>query len=67
MFTPRKFYVSRRDSYIGGVCGGLEEYTGIDSLLWRILFVCLAKWLLVPYLMIWFFSSPPPSGTSLNV
>jgi phage shock protein PspC (stress-responsive transcriptional regulator) len=44
---------------LGGVCGGLAEYSGIDALLWRVGFVALAVmgpgvpvylllWLLVP-------------------
>jgi phage shock protein C len=32
---------SRTDSMAGGVCGGLAEYSGIDSLLWRVGFVGL--------------------------
>jgi phage shock protein PspC (stress-responsive transcriptional regulator) len=27
---------------LGGVCGGLAEYTGVEALLWRIGFVALA-------------------------
>jgi len=26
---------------VGGVCGGLAEYTGIDTALWRVAFVAL--------------------------
>ena len=29
------------DGMIGGVCGGLGEYTKIDSSLWRITFILL--------------------------
>jgi phage shock protein C len=55
-----KFYRSRTDSMIGGVCGGLGQYLGIDSTLVRLFFVLLvlAKgigvliyfvlWLIVP-------------------
>ncbi len=32
---------SGSDKMIGGVCGGLAEYSGIDSLLWRVGFVGL--------------------------
>ncbi|MDK3256230.1 PspC domain-containing protein [Blastococcus capsensis] len=51
---------SRTDKVIGGVNGGLADYTGIDALLWRVGFVALAVaggtgvlvylllWLLVP-------------------
>ncbi|MDP5181537.1 PspC domain-containing protein [Blastococcus sp. BMG 814] len=33
---------SRSDKVIGGVSGGLAEYSGIDALLWRVGFVALA-------------------------
>jgi phage shock protein PspC (stress-responsive transcriptional regulator) len=45
---------------VGGVCGGLADYTGIDAVLWRVAFVAFtllggsgvlvyaALWLLMP-------------------
>ena len=50
---------SRSDKVIGGVAGGLADYSGIDALLWRVGFVALALagpgvpvylllWLLMP-------------------
>lgn len=33
---PKKLTRSRDDKWFAGVCGGLEDYTGIDSTLWRI-------------------------------
>ena len=50
---------SRSDKVIGGVSGGLAEYSGVDALLWRVGFVALALagpgvpvylllWLLMP-------------------
>ena len=33
---------SRTDKILGGVNGGLAEYSGIDPLLWRVGFVALA-------------------------
>src|SRR3954463_15660882 len=33
---------SRTDKVLGGVSGGLAEYSGIDALLWRVGFVALA-------------------------
>lgn len=33
---------SRTDKVLGGVSGGLAEYTGVDALLWRVGFVALA-------------------------
>ena len=37
----KKFYLSSTDKKIGGVCGGLAEYFGLDSLLVRLAFVVL--------------------------
>ncbi|SFK30658.1 PspC domain-containing protein [Geodermatophilus ruber] len=54
---------SRTDKVIGGVSGGLAEYSGIDALLWRVGFVALA--LAGPgvpvYLLLWIFM---PAGTT---
>ena len=33
---------SRSDKVIGGVAGGLADYSGIDVVLWRVAFVALA-------------------------
>src|SRR3954463_2638357 len=58
---------SRTDKVLGGVSGGLAEYSGIDALLWRVGFVALALaggaggvgylllWLLMP-------AGPPTYG-----
>ena len=58
--TPqRHLRRSSTNKVLGGVCGGLAEYTGTDPLLWRVAFVALAVmgagifiypllWLLVP-------------------
>ena len=40
--APRRFLRSSTDRMIGGVCGGLGRYFGIDSTLVRIAFVALA-------------------------
>lgn len=55
----RRLYRSERDRMLGGVCGGLGEYFGVDSTLVRVAFVVLAffsvgivlyvaMWLIVP-------------------
>lgn len=38
---PRQFRRSRHDHVVGGVCGGLGQYFGIDPLLPRLAFVAL--------------------------
>jgi phage shock protein PspC (stress-responsive transcriptional regulator) len=58
---------SRTDKVIGGVSGGLAEYSGVDPLLWRVGFVALA--LAGPgipvYLLLWLFMPAGPGGTGL--
>lgn len=49
----KKYYRSATDKKIGGVCGGLAEYFGIDPLLVRLLFVFLAGSGLLLYLLLW--------------
>ena len=51
---------SRRDAWLGGVCGGLARFTGMDTWLWRLVFtlllllggagliIYLLMWILVP-------------------
>ena len=54
----KRLYRSETDRMIGGVCGGLGTYLGIDPLIWRILFVVAAMMNgigLVVYLMLWLF------------
>src|SRR3954466_6169983 len=47
---------SRTDKILGGVSGGLAEYSGIDALLWRVGFVALALaggTGVIVYLLLW--------------
>jgi phage shock protein PspC (stress-responsive transcriptional regulator) len=37
----RKLYRSSTDKQIGGVCGGIAEYTDSDPAVWRLIFVAL--------------------------
>jgi phage shock protein C len=59
---------SGTDRMAGGVCGGLAEYSGIDSLLWRVGFVGLTiagGAGIVIYLFLWVLmpSAPLPADT----
>jgi len=52
---------SGTDSMLGGVCGGLAEYSGIDALLWRVGFVALALaggTGIIVYLLLWVLMPP---------
>jgi phage shock protein C len=56
--TLSRLHRSLADRWIGGVCGGLGELTGIPAWSWRILFV-LATFLhglgLLMYILLWIF------------
>ncbi len=57
---------SRSDKVVGGVGGGLAEYSGIDALLWRVGFVALALaggTGIVVYLLLWLLM---PAGTGTD-
>src|SRR3954453_5199474 len=54
---------SRTDKMLGGVSGGLAEYSGIDALLWRVGFVALALaggTGFVVYLLLWLLMPADP-------
>ncbi|RBY93452.1 hypothetical protein DQ237_17705 [Blastococcus sp. TF02-8] len=56
---------SRTDKVLGGVNGGLAEYTGIDALLWRVGFVALtlaAGSGILVYLLLWVLLPAGPDG-----
>lgn len=59
----KKFYLSKSDKKIAGVCGGLAEYFGMDSLIVRIAFFC-AVWFmgigLGFYLILWLLAPKKP-------
>ncbi|MEO5616542.1 MAG: PspC domain-containing protein [Candidatus Eisenbacteria bacterium] len=38
---PKRFYRSRKDKKIAGVCGGLAQYFGIDPVIPRIILLVL--------------------------
>lgn len=49
---------SREDAWLGGVCGGLEPFSGLAAWIWRLIFVSLALCGgtgVVVYLLLWIF------------
>lgn len=49
---------ARRDRWIGGVCGGLGTFSGVESWVWRLLFtvgVMFAGIGFLPYVVLWIF------------
>ncbi len=51
----KKLY--RGDGYIGGVCQGLGDWSGIPSILWRVSFLFIIPFALWVYLVLWIFVS----------
>ncbi|MBE3577925.1 MAG: PspC domain-containing protein [Limnochordales bacterium] len=63
MATSRRLFRSKRQRILGGVCGGLAEYFGLDVSLIRlawILFVLLGGSGILAYLLAWFVIPPEP-------
>jgi phage shock protein C len=52
---------SRSDRWLGGVCGGIARFTGVDSWVWRLIFAVLF-WFggmgLLAYVLMWIFVPP---------
>ena len=67
--APSSFPVNRlrrtpQDRWIGGVCGGLGKLTGVESWIWRVVFVCgmlFGGFTLFAYIVLWIFV--PREGT----
>jgi phage shock protein PspC (stress-responsive transcriptional regulator) len=49
---------------LGGVCGGLAEYSGVEPMLWRVGFIALAFFGpgIVIYPLLWVVMPPGPGG-----
>jgi phage shock protein C len=50
--------LSNTDKWIAGVCGGIAAATGVESFVWRIIFVLglfLGGFTLLLYLLLWIF------------
>lgn len=68
----KKLYRSTKDRKLAGVCGGLAEFTDIDPVIWRVLFIFLlipgGLPGLLPYIILWLVvpespvENPPVSG-----
>ena len=53
-----KFRRSRNDQWLGGICGGLGNFTGLESWVWRLLFVLFTFYFgfgLLVYVLAWIF------------
>ena len=59
----KRLYRSERERLLGGVCGGLAEYFGLDPTLVRLIFVLLALaggFGLIIYLVLWIITPRQP-------
>ena len=68
MTSPTQARRSTDNRILGGVCGGLAEYTGTDPLLWRLGFVALglAGPGLIVYVLLWILMPEGSSGTGVG-
>ena len=61
MFAINRFRRSRSDRWLGGVCGGLAQISGLAGWVWRLLFallaLCAGSGVLV-YLLLWLLVPP---------
>jgi len=55
-----KYHRSSKNYYLGGVCGGLENSTGIDAIIWRLIFVFAPSSIIV-YAVMWIFTEKDQS------
>ncbi len=56
--TLNRLRLSDRDKWIAGVCGGIGAVTGVESWLWRLIFVlglAFGGFTLLLYLLLWIF------------
>ena len=63
MESEKKLYLSSTDKKIGGVCGGIAEYLGMDPTLIRILWVIFAFAVgsgILAYIIAWMLMSNKP-------
>ncbi|MEI8244978.1 MAG: PspC domain-containing protein [Lentisphaerota bacterium] len=52
----QKFHRSKKDAWIGGICGGLSESTPIPSWAWRVLFLIIMFYWgigILAYIILW--------------
>lgn len=65
--NPKRFFRSRDDSVIAGVCGGIAERFGWEPILVRVLTVLLTMFMMGPvaiiaYIVIWMITPRAPIG-----
>lgn len=53
----KKLFRSRKDKWVGGVCGGIGKFFGMDPTIWRLIFIFgvifgMGSFLLI-YIIMW--------------
>ncbi len=69
MNEPKRLYRSREDRQIGGVCGGLAAYFGVDATIVRLVFVVMALFGgpgVILYLVLWAVVPEEPAAVSYH-
>ena len=65
----RRLYRSRRDSVLGGVCGGVADYLDIDPsivrIIWAVLALVTGGLFLVLYIVMWIVVPEGPSAATV--
>ncbi len=64
--ATKKLYRSRTERWLGGVCGGLGAYFGVDPTLVRVIFVILSLTFgsgFLIYLVLWLIIPNEPEAT----
>ena len=69
--NPKRFYRSRQDKVIAGVCGGLAERFGWEPILLRVLAVLLFLFvagplILIAYIAVWMITPRTPRGAAIS-
>lgn len=67
--SPPRLYRSRQDRLLGGVCGGLGQYFGIDPVIVRLAFVLLLTTGIgfLAYLVLWIVVPECPHGVAETI
>jgi phage shock protein PspC (stress-responsive transcriptional regulator) len=68
-YMATRLYRSRKDRLVGGVCGGLGAYFGIDPVIVRLVFVVLSIWGglgFLGYLILWIVIPPEERSGALS-
>jgi phage shock protein PspC (stress-responsive transcriptional regulator) len=50
-----RLYRNTVNGYIGGVCQGLYEWSGVPAILWRVAFLFIIPFAFWAYIILWIF------------